>query len=232
MKKTAGIIGGMGPQATVDLFQKVVLNTKSNSDNNHIHIVIDNNVDIPDRTKSILNNSNLPLKYMSESAKKLESIGADFLAMPCNTAHYFYDQLQETVNVPIINMIEETAKYLKNRGEKDLLLLATTGTIKTGIYQKIFNKFDLNIITPNEEFQKEVMSSIYDFVKKGEKYNKEKIFKKYLDEILEKNIDNIILGCTELPILFNENNFEYKVVDPTLILAKAIITTAGYEIKN
>ncbi len=232
MKKVAGIIGGMGPQATVDLFQKIVLNTKSDSDNNHIHILIDNNVDIPDRTKSILNNSDLPLKYMSESAKKLESIGAEFLAMPCNTAHYFYDKLKETVNIPILNMIEETAKYLKSKGETNLLLLATTGTIKTGIYQKIFSKFDLNIITPSDDFQEEVMSSIYDYVKKGVPYNKENIFKEHLDKALLNDIDSIILGCTELPILFSENNFDYKVVDPTIILAKSIITTAGYSIKN
>lgn len=232
MKKVAGIIGGMGPQATVDLFQKIVLNTKSDSDNNHIHILIDNNIDIPDRTKSILNNSDLPLKYMSESAKKLESIGAEFLAMPCNTAHFFYDRLQETVNIPILNMIEETAKHLKSKGDKNLLLLATTGTIKTGIYQKIFSKFDLNIITPKGEFQEEVMSSIYDYVKKGISYNKEDKFKTFLESELKNDIDSIILGCTELPILFSENNFDYNIVDPTLILAKAIITTAGYETKN
>lgn len=232
MKKTVGIIGGMGPQATVDLFQKIVLNTVSDSDNNHIHILIDNNIDIPDRTKSILNNSDLPLKYMSESAKKLESIGADFLAMPCNTAHYFYSRLSKEVNVPIINMIEETAKYLKSKGETNLLLLATVGTVKTKIYQEIFSQLGLNVITPKQDFQEEVMTAIYDYVKKGIKYDRVDIFKKYLNEYLENNLDNIILGCTELPILFAENDLDYKVVDPTLVLAKKIIETAGYAVKN
>ncbi|MGD1820874.1 MAG: aspartate/glutamate racemase family protein [Pleomorphochaeta sp.] len=232
MKKTAGIIGGMGPQATVDLFQKIVSNTVSDSDNNHIHIIIDNNTDIPDRTKSILEKSDLPLKYLSESAKKLESIGADFLAMPCNTAHFFYDALKETVNIPIINMIEETAKYLQSRNEKRLLLLATTGTIKTNIYQQIFSNFDLEIIVPEETFQEEIMSAIYDSVKKGLPYKNSEKFKTLLSKELNKNIDNVILGCTELPILFEENELHDKVVDPTLILAKAIIKKAGYEIKN
>ncbi|MGD1822526.1 MAG: aspartate/glutamate racemase family protein [Pleomorphochaeta sp.] len=232
MKRTVGIIGGMGPQATVDLFQKIVSNTVSDSDNNHIHILIDNNIDIPDRTKSILNNSDLPLKYMSESAKKLESIGADFLAMPCNTAHYFYSRLSKEVNVPIINMIEETAKYLKSKGETNLLLLATVGTVKTKIYQEIFSQLGLNVITPKQDFQEEVMTAIYDYVKKGIKYDRVDIFKKYLNEYLENNLDNIILGCTELPILFAENDLDYKVVDPTLVLAKKIIETAGYAVKN
>ena len=232
MKKTAGIIGGMGPQATVDLFQKIVSNTVSDSDNNHIHIIIDNNTNIPDRTKSILEKSDLPLKYLSESAKKLESIGADFLAMPCNTAHFFYDALKETVNIPIINMIEETAKYLQSRNEKRLLLLATTGTIKTNIYQQIFSNFDLEIIVPEETFQEEIMSAIYDSVKKGVPYKNAEKFKALLSKELDKNIDNVILGCTELPILFEENKLHDKVVDPTLILAKAIIKKAGYEIKN
>ncbi|NCD05233.1 MAG: aspartate/glutamate racemase family protein [Spirochaetia bacterium] len=233
MKKTAGIIGGMGPQATIDLFQKIVSNTVSNSDNEHIHILIDNNTDIPDRTKSILENSDLPLKYLSESAKRLELIGADFLAMPCNTAHFFYDNLKKEVNIPIINMIEETAITLKNNNETTLLLLATSGTIKTNIYQKIFDKYDLKIITPNIEFQNEIMSAIYDFVKKGIPYSKVNTFKEYLNTILiENKIDNIILGCTELPILFEDNKLEYKVIDPTLVLAKKIISEAGYKIKS
>jgi len=232
VKKTAGIIGGMGPQATIDLFQKIVTHTQSDSDNNHIHILIDNNTNIPDRTKSILNNSKLPLKYMQDSAMKLESIGADFLAMPCNTAHFFYSELSNSVNIPIINMIEETAKYLKKRNETKLLLLATTGTIKTQIYQNIFSTFDLKIVTPDEIFQKEIMSAIYDFVKKGIPYSKINIFKEYLNTHLQSDIDNIILGCTELPILFYENKFNYKVVDPTLVLAKTIIIKAGYEIKD
>lgn len=232
MKKTAGIIGGMGPQATIDLFQKIVSNTDSSSDNEHIHIIIDNNTDIPDRTKSILANSDLPLKYLSQSAKKLESIGADFLAMPCNTAHFFYDRLKKEVNIPIINMIEETAKYLKEKNEKNLLLLATTGTIKTQIYQNIFNKYNLNIITPEKDFQVEIMSAIYDYVKEGKPYDKGEIFTQYLNQAIANNIDRIILGCTELPILFEENKLDYKIVDPTLVLAKTIIKTAGYNIKN
>lgn len=232
MKKTAGIIGGMGPQATIDLFQKIVSNTVSNSDNEHIHILIDNNTDIPDRTKSILANSDLPLKYLSESAKNLESIGADFLAMPCNTAHFFYERLSKEVNIPIINMIEETAKYLKAKGDTKLLLLATIGTVKTNIYQNIFNKYDLEIVTPEVNFQNEIMSAIYDFVKEGKPYTNIQKFKEYLNEALKNNIDNVILGCTELPILFSDNKLEYKVVDPTLVLAKTIISRAGYEVKS
>jgi aspartate racemase len=232
MKKIAGIIGGMGPQATIDLFQKVVSNTEASCDNEHIHILIDNNTDIPDRTKSILNHSDLPLKYLSQSAKRLEKSGASFLAMPCNTAHYFYDRLQKEVNIPIINMIEETAKYLKERNEKTFLLLATTGTIKTEIYQNIFNKYNLTIIKPKQEFQDEIMSAIYDYVKEGKPYDKVNKFKEYLNQELVNNIDNIILGCTELPILFENNKLDYKTVDPTLVLAKQIIINAGYNIKN
>ncbi len=232
MKKTAGIIGGMGPQATIDLFQKIVSNTEASCDNEHIHILIDNNTDIPDRTKSILNNSDLPLKYLSQSAKNLEKSGASFLAMPCNTAHFFYERLIKEVNIPIINMIEETAKYLKERNEKRFLLLATTGTIKTEIYQNIFNKYDLTIIKPQQDFQEEIMVAIYDFVKEGKPYENVAKFKEYLNQELNNDIDNIILGCTELPILFEDNKLEYKSVDPTLVLAKKIITTSGYNIKN
>jgi aspartate racemase len=129
-------------------------------------------------------------------------------------------------------MIEETAKYLKERNEKTFLLLATTGTIKTEIYQNIFNKYNLTIIKPKQEFQDEIMSAIYDYVKEGKPYDKVNKFKEYLNQELVNNIDNIILGCTELPILFENNKLDYKTVDPTLVLAKQIIINAGYNIKN
>ena len=112
MKKTIGIIGGMGPLATADLFTKIINLTKASKDSDHIHILIDNNPKIPDRTSAILYGTESPLPYLIESANRLVSAGADFLIIPCITSHGFYDELSDNVSIPILNIAEETAKYL------------------------------------------------------------------------------------------------------------------------
>ena len=165
MKKIVGIIGGMGPLATSDLFNKIIKYTDANKDSEHIHILIDNNTSIPDRSKFILNGGESPLNEIVSSAKKLENAGADFLIIPCNTSHYLYDEIIKKVNIPIVNMIDEVAKYLEKNNIKKVGLLATTGTIKSGIYKKYFDLHNIETIIPNEEEQEIVMSFIYDEIK-------------------------------------------------------------------
>src|SRR6056297_3631983 len=118
MKKTVGIIGGMGPDATVDLFSKIVKYTDANSDQENIHLVIDNNTSIKDRSSYILNYDNSPEEELKETALKLQEYGVDFLAMPCNTAHFFHDSIQQSLKIPLLNMIEETAIYVKKNSKE------------------------------------------------------------------------------------------------------------------
>ena len=125
MKKTIGIVGGMGPLATSDLFRKIVEITDAASDQEHVRVCIDNNTEIPDRTAAILKGGEDPVPEMVKSAVRLQGMGADVLIMPCNTAHYFYDRLTPFVDTPFLNMIEETAKEIKRRGIKKAGLLAT-----------------------------------------------------------------------------------------------------------
>ena len=164
MSKTLGIIGGMGPLATVKLFELIVLLTKANSDQEHIHILIDNNTLIPDRTNYILNKvGEDPRIQLIESAQNLEKIGADYLVMPCNTAHNFYEDIIEKTDIPFINMIEETAKYVKYNhiGTTKIGLLATQGTIEAKVYDKVFSKYGIEVMKPSKEFQKYVTELIY-----------------------------------------------------------------------
>ena len=139
-KKVIGIIGGMGPLATADLFKKIVLNTKAEKDQDHIRVLIDNNTNIPDRTGAILKGGADPIPELTKSAKVLSDMGADLLIMPCNTAHYFHKNVQDAVNIPVLHMIELTMEALKAQGIKKAGLLATDGTIQSGIYQNIFDK--------------------------------------------------------------------------------------------
>lgn len=230
MKKVCGIIGGMGPLATVDFFYKVVINTKANCDNEHVHLIIDNNTSIPDRSNYILSKTNSPFQQLLNSAKKLESAGCNFLCIPCNTCHYFYDDIKKEIKIPIINMIEEVMIYLTKHNIKTVGLLSSTGTIKSHIYDKFATKYGITLLKPNAIEQEIVMSFIYDEVKsKSSNYNLDGILS-VIENLKDKNIEALILGCTELPIALNENNTKITCIDSTLILAKKVITYADCNI--
>ena len=226
-KKVIGIIGGMGPLATADLFKKIVLNTKAEKDQEHIRVLVDNNTNIPDRTGAILHGGEDPIPELTESAKALENMGADLLIMPCNTAHYFHGNVQEAVGIPVLHMIEITCNALKEKGVKKAGLLATDGTIKSGIYQKIFDNSGIELVKPDAAGQKAVMDLIYSGVK-ASKWDFDTInVRKTMSELLENGAEVLILGCTELPLAKEMYNLDYPSVDPTLELAKEAIIQAG-----
>ncbi|MDW7668012.1 MAG: amino acid racemase [Bacillota bacterium] len=230
IKKTVGIIGGMGPEATSDLFEKIINFTDANSDQEHIHLVIDNNTDINDRSHYILNKENSPEKELIKTAQKLEKYGVDFIAMPCNTAHYFYEKIQLAVGIPILNMIKETATYLKeNKKDLNFTLLATEGTYTSDIYKKEFEKFGLNIIYPKKEHKNILMEAIYNF-KKSKPVDIEKL-NNVIDKMNMEKQSLFVLGCTELPLIFKKYSIKYDFIDTTEILAKSIIKRANYNLK-
>ena len=227
MEKVIGILGGMGPLATVDLFQKIVLQTEAKTDNDHIHIIIDNNTKVPDRTDFIVSSGESPLNYLIKSAVKLEMMGADVIIMPCNTAHYFYDEVTAFIQIPFINMIEEAAKEIKKdySGSK-VGLLSTEGTSKSGVYDKVLKEYDIDFIKPDERLQKHVTEIIY-AVKKGDKNPDKKGFLDVLKGMRSEGAELFILGCTELPIAFQYMGIREKYIDPTDILARRAIEFAG-----
>ena len=230
-KKTVGIIGGMGPGATALLFQKLIDYTDAISDGEHIHIIIDNNTAIPDRTTAILNGENTPALCIVESGKKLEMCGAELLLIPCNTSHYFYDDIQEQLSVPVVNMIAETAKVCLNNGYTKVGVLATTGTCNTDTYGRELNKFGVETVYPDVEGQKKVMEIIYDQVKAGRKINVQ-ILDQTLKKMASKGAQAFILGCTELPFAIKNGDFGYHFLDSLDILAKRAVEMAGYCLKK
>lgn len=228
MSKTIGILGGMGPLATADLFRKIILLTESNCDQEHLHILIDNNTEIPDRTDYIINNGKNPESYLIKSAIKLELMGADVIIMPCNTAHYFYDTIIKYISIPFLSMIEETAKEVKRvyPSAKRVGLLATEGTCKAGIYDRVFQQYDIEVIKPDEENQQYVMSLIYD-IKKGKTSVDLVGISKALSQLKSRNVDTLILGCTELPVAFQMFSINEDYIDPTEVIACSAIRFAG-----
>lgn len=233
MKKTIGILGGMGPLATADLFKKIVLMTRAGSDNEHIRIYIDNNAQIPDRTGAILNGGPDPVPEMSSALKHLEACGADCIIMPCNTAHYFLPRLQEQTNIPFISILESTAKACARQFPgKTACVLATRGTLASGLYDRALEKEGVSCILPNEEQRDVLMYAIYDCVKGGKPLETvREPMEKLLRDLTGQGADYFILGCTELPVVAEELKLPGDFIDPTAELAKAAILFCGYELK-
>ena len=230
-KKTVGIIGGMGPAATAMLFQKMIDYTDAKTDREHMHILIDNRPSIPDRTSAILNHDDTPLKKICESGKALEAIGAELIVIPCNTSHYFYQDIQKSLNVPVINMLEETAKECKKFGFTSVGVLATTGTRKTGIYEKALNACGIKAVYPKDQGQTLLMSLIYDYVKAG-KTASAWMFADELEVMKKEGVQAFVLGCTELPMIFCDGDLGIRFIDSLDVLAKRTVEMAGYRLKE
>ena len=228
-KKTIGIIGGMGPLATADLFEKIVGHTKAACDQEHLHVVIDSNTNIPDRTAALLHGGADPLPELVKSAGRLEKMGADVLIMPCNTAHNYYDGIAAAVSVPVLHMVRLTAQALVERGVKKAGLLATDGTVRTGIYQKSFAGSGVELLTPDEAGQRAVMEMIYQGVKAGDMAFDAQPARRAMERLLATGAEVLILGCTELPLAVKLYGIALPAVDPTLELALEAIRFAGGE---
>ncbi|MBC7087412.1 MAG: amino acid racemase [Tissierellales bacterium] len=227
--KTIGIIGGMGPLATVKLFEKIVLNTSASSDQEHPPILIDNNTKIPDRTNFILKKGEDPRPELIKSAKRLEISGADFLIMPCNNAHYFYEDIISNINIPLLNMIEIAVDEIKvNYRNKKVGILGTDGTIYGGVYQNLLERENIDFLIPSNSGQKVFMKLIYS-IKKG-KYdnNLADIFSEFTN-LKNKGVEIFIVGCTELSVAVEIYNLKERIeiVDSLDLLAKRAIIESG-----
>ncbi len=233
MKKSIGILGGMGPLATADLFRKIVTMTKAGCDNDHIRIYIDDNSAIPDRTAAILSGGKDPVEEMSDSLRKLIACGADCILMPCNTAHYFLPRLQAQTDVPFISMLEATAKTCAEQFPgKTAAILATKGTLATGLYEKALSEQQVSYLIPSDAEQDALMRVIYEGVKADadpEDYRSD--MELVLTQMAQRGADYFILGCTELPLAAQLLQLPQTTVDPTGELAKAAILFCGYEVK-
>ena len=232
MKNTIGIVGGMGPLATCDLFRKIIDVTEAGSDQEHVRVVIDSNTEIPDRTAAILAGGKDPVPELRKSASYLVSIGADLLIMPCNTAHYFYDQVAPAVEVPFLHMIRETAACLKRQGIGTVGLLATDGTVQSGVYHAAFEAAGITDLTPDAAGQQAVMDVIYKGVKAGNMQIDLTGFLAAMDDLLARGAEVLVLGCTELPVAFQEFAIDRPNIDPTHVLAAAAVQQVGASLKQ
>lgn len=230
---TVGVMGGLGPMASVYFYKMVVDMTDAKTDQEHVDMVITNRATTPDRSAYILGQSDdNPVYTLVDDAKKLEKFGVDFIVITCNTAHYFYDKINKSVNIPVLSIVEETVKYAKENGHKKLGILATTGNIKTRLYQNMCEKFDMDYFILDDSKQEKVMEIIYDDIKSGKPADMNK-FNKLIDHLKENGCDGVVLGCTELSILKNDNNLDSDFyIDSLEVLATQTIIRSNRKVKK
>jgi len=237
-----GILGGMGTQAGLDFCNKLAVLNRGKIDQEYPLFLLYNKSNIPGRpesigsqTKKLSNKStnktsrekyNKVLKSLLKGCKLLEKNKCKFIVIPCNTAHYWFEDLQNKIKIPIINMPKEVFKFTKKKCKKNskVGLLATEGTLKTGVYKKFFEK-DYQLIEPSQKIQKLSVNKAIKLVKMGNVKAAAKAIKPAIDSLIKLKCKKIILGCTELPIaIFAFKSFKNvkssKVfLDPNLILA-------------
>ena len=232
MKKTIGILGGMGPLATAELMKSITLLTDAKNDNEHLRVLADSNTNIPDRTQAILYGGADPRPQMIASANLLLNAGADFLVMPCNTAHYFLRDIAAHVAIPFISMIEETVREVVRLGVKTVGILSTSATAQSGVYRTGFEAQGITCLVPDEDEQQCVTDVIYSGVKAGNFSLDVTGLRHLTDRLAKDGAEVLILGCTELPIAFEVWNLPGKTLDPAQILAMRAIEFAGGVVKK
>lgn len=229
-----GVIGGMGPLATQLFYKMIIERTDAKCDQDHLDMIILSHASMIDRTKAIIDENLEELfQLLLEDAKMLESNGASSIAIPCNTSHVLADKLQESIEIPIINMVRETALNISQKFDcHDLKIgiLATDGTISTGLYQKELSKMGITPIVPSIEMQKLVMKIIYDGIKNGGEIDFSD-FSKIQEELVEKNCQGAILACTELSCFKRVYNLPDYYIDAMNVLVEKSIEVCGRKIK-
>jgi len=234
-----GVVGGVGPAATTDFMSKIISKTSATRDQDHIKMLVEQNPQIPDRTENILGEGDDPTLALYSCAKKLEQGGANIVAIPCNTAHTYVDRIQRHLNIPIINMLTETVDHIQQQfpNVRKIGLLATTGTVKSNLYQTAAERAGLCVVVPDNDIQTLVMASIYgeNGVKAGYSSGlcKEQLLTAY-EHLEEKGAEVIILGCTELPLIAPgiKDNLRPAELDPTAILAGKCVRIADQFKRN
>lgn len=229
-----GVLGGMGPQATNTFYQRLIDRTQAESDQEHLQVLIWSDAKIPDRTAGILGGPQEAEKVyeaLRAGAKLLEGAGCTVLAIPCNTSHYFADRLQGELKIPLIHMIRETVSAIAATGKKTVGILATDGTVRTGIYQKELTAAGLTPVVPPENLQRVVMSIIYDEIKKGETGSREK-FGEVDAWLRQAGCDCAILGCTELSVYRTLHSLPPFYIDAMEVLAEQAILRCGKQLRN
>ena len=218
-----GVLGGMGPEATVDLMRRVIKATPAQDDADHIHMLVDNNPKVPSRIAALIDGTGVdPLPTLCVMAKRLESAGADMLAMPCNTAHTYHEDIRRSVTIPFLNMVELTAQRVQSMllTRRRIGLLASTAVLQIGLYDRVFAAADLETVYP--EKQAELMALIK-AVKRGDTGSGVRARFAHIVEQLQQQTDLLVIACTELSVLADSLPDNASILDALDVLVGEIV---------
>ena len=233
--KSLGIIGGMGPKATAVFFDKIIDRTVADHDQEHIDMIILNHATIPDWTNVIASGDSRPfLNAITKDFALLEHAGVANIAIPCNTSHYFYNEMQAMTSIPIINMVDETLSNIHAQYGSGCRvgILATNGTINTGVYAKGCENYSMQLVEPKDEMQRQVMDIIYTDVKGHNNCDPTKL-ETIIDQLIHTyECHCVILACTELSCITLSEQYASYSIDAMEVLVERAITLSGKQYKN
>jgi len=226
-----GVIGGMGPMATAHFMELIIEMTKADCDKEHLEMIVYNCPTIPDRTSYILGKSEEdPLPKMLEIAQRLREQEVECVAIPCMTAHYFYEELTGE-GLKVIHGIRETVEVLKNAGVSRVGIMATDGTVISGIIQKEVEALGMEAVLPDEIYQQKIMNIIYGNVKSGKMPDIDEVLEVKAHFMKERKAQALILGCTELSLIKKAYDLGAGVLDALEVLAKESLLACKKEIR-
>jgi aspartate racemase len=227
LPRRVGIIGGMGPAATVDLMAKVLREAQARRDEDHVPLIVWNVPQVPSRPAAVRGEGPSPLPALLEAARFLESAGATALAIACNTAHHWAPELREAVSIPLLHIADATLEELAHRrpGMRSVALLGTRATLDLGIYSGPLHARGIAVRVPEEELQAAIDRAIA-AVKAGDLDSACGEFVPVARTMLDRGAEAVVIGCTELPLIACPPELEARMVDPTLALARAIVRHA------
>lgn len=227
--KTVGIIGGMGPEATVDLMNRVIRATPALDDGDHIRMLVDNNPGIPSRIRALIEGTGeSPGPCMARMGRRLEAWGADFLAIPCNTAHYYYEEISRAVRIPVLHMIELAVERIvsENPGIGRVGLLASPAVLKTELYKRPFMKHGVELVSPDTGFQADLLAAIRSIKSGGIDDRVISSVQAASDHLAGGGAQALLIACTELSIIAHRVVWGAGKYDSSQILAEAIVLEA------
>ena len=227
-RKTAGVMGGMGPDATVDFMAKVIAMTDSSRDQDHIHMIVDHDPGVPNRQAAIRTGNDDVSPRLTAMAKRLEAAGADFLVMVCNTAHVFLDGVRSETRIPFVSIIDESVAEVGRLAPdaRSIGIMATDGCLDTGVYQEAILATGRDVIVPDEPGLRELMRLIT-AIKAGDQGEAiARDMAEVANGLVARGAEAIIAGCTEIPIVFEGAGFPVPVIASTNVLARRTLTLA------
>lgn len=237
MKKTIGILGGMGPEATAYMYSTIIKHTRVKKDQDHIRIFIDSSPETPPRTDAILKQGPSPVPFLLEGIRRLKDAGADFVIVPCVTAHYFMPRVLAQISVPFLSLIDEALNWAKENisGLNKVGLLSSTGTQVSKLFQNKFDQAGIEVIAPEEDNQQQVMEAIFgaNGIKAGFTAGPSKaLIVLAAERLIARGAEAILAGCTELPLVLKAEDIAVPLIEPMDILARKSILEAGFEVRD